>query len=109
MYNTCIETDRFEQCALVGDRVDRASLGGGSLVGQEAVGHLLFTHDQHSLVPMPFETETLTKSSSSSVFAQVLLSPQGGQADCSRWVTTCCTTIAVHVNMHDDCCTFMCM
>ena len=27
----CIETDRFEQCALVGDTVDHASLGGGSL------------------------------------------------------------------------------
>ena len=27
---TCIETDRFEQCTLVGDIVDHASLGGGS-------------------------------------------------------------------------------
>ena len=55
---TCIETDRFEQCALVGDTVDHASLGGELLVGQEAVGHWLFT--QHSVMAMPSETETLT-------------------------------------------------
>ena len=71
------------------------------LVGQEAVGHWLFT--QHSVVAMPSKTETLTKSSSCSVFVQDLLSPfyiKGGQADCSQWVTIRPTPLAVHVNMH---------
>ena len=70
-------------------------------MGQEAVGHWLFT--QHSVVAMPSKTETLTKSSSCSVFVQDLLSPfyiKGGQADCSQWVTIRPTPLAVHVNMH---------
>ena len=52
-HNVYVYRNRFEQCALVGDTVDHASLGGGSLMGQEAVGHWLFT--QHSVVAMPSE------------------------------------------------------
>ena len=68
------------------------------LVGQEAIGHWLFT--QHSVVAMPSETETLTKSSSRSVFVQDLHPQSGGQAECSQWVTIHPTPLVVHVNMH---------
>ena len=102
----CIETDRFKPCALVGDTVDHASLGGGSSEcywwarRQLDIGCLLSIQSGWQCL----SRLRLWQSLLAVLFLHRFYYPQsdikGGQADCSRWVTIRRTPIALYVNMH---------
>ena len=103
---TCIDTNRFKQCALVGDTVDHASTvwveALQSVTGRPGGSWTMAQFTQHSVVAISSETETLTVFQLF-CFCTGFNTPRVASredGDFSRWVTIHPTPIAVHVNVH---------